>query len=105
MQSGDRVVDRACLAPSVAREQLADLDSRLRPRGQPGLAAAGAAERPQQGNGLIEGRQAARAVYPQLRQPGDQGVRSECVADLDGEAAPAQQPADGRLAAAELAGR
>ena len=48
VQGGDRVVDRACLASPVAGEQVADLALRLRPGSKPGLAAARAAECPQQ---------------------------------------------------------
>src|SRR5690349_6724790 len=105
MQGGDRVVDRGCLAASVAREQLADLSLRLRPRGKPGPATARAAERPQQGDGLVEGRRAARAVHPELGQPVDQEVLGERVADLDWEAESAQELAYGCLAAAELPSR
>jgi hypothetical protein len=105
VQGGDRVVDRGCLASPVAREQPADFVSRLCPRGEPGLAAARAAERPQQGDGLVEGRRPARAVDPQLGERVDQDVRGERVAELDGEAEPAQQAAYRGLAAAELPGR
>src|SRR6516162_958845 len=84
-------------------DQRRDLALRLFPGHEPRGATARPRERPQQGDWLVESWQAAGAVNIEPGQQPEQPVDGH-VADLDGEAESSEQPADGRLAAAEIPG-
>src|SRR5581483_10479236 len=105
VQCGDRVEDPVAFPfAAVMLKEGPDLPLRLGPGDQAGLAAAGAGECPQESDGLVKGRDATPAIDAQLGEDALQTVRGQVVADPHREAEAAQQSADCRLTAAELAG-
>src|ERR1700678_1084291 len=102
MQCGYWVVDAISFPrTAVAVEQVADLLSGLCPGDEPRLVIEGAAECPEQSDGLIKRRQPFPPEHLELPQEQDQPIAGERIADLNGEAEPSQQSADRRLATAE----